>query len=309
MVILMKNYVCDGCKLVLSSRSSLLLTFQPDKSPLNVSLCSPFARNHNAIGYIDQEPYLWESVTNASRDALRIRYTLLPYLYTQFHAASQTGRPVWRPLFFDFPTDRTASRIDRQVQVGNAIMISPVLDPQTTSVHAYFPADRWFDWYTHEKIVDTDKGIFTKLDAPLHKIPVHIRGGNIIPTQAPETTVHATSQGPFAVLIALDANEYAEGVLYHDDGRSVDVNNSYTLADMKADGSSLTITGKFGYPHKLDKIIVLGISKCKCATSLVWVNQRPAFDIQSSFHEQNGTLVITGLDIWLSQSTSISWHC
>lgn len=270
---------------------------------------SPFARNHNAIGYVDQEPYLWKSVMNASRDALRIRYTLLPYLYTQFHAASETGRPVWRPLFFDFPNDRTAARIDRQVQIGNAVMISPVLDPQTTSVHAYFPAGRWFDWYTHEKVVDAEKGLFMKLDAPLHKIPVHLRGGNIIPIQAPQTTVHETSQGPLSVLVALDSEDRARGNLYHDDGRSMDVTGSYTLADMTANGESLTITGTFGYPHRLDKITLLGSSTCNASASAVWIHDRPMVSVQSSFHQSTGTLTISGLDLILSHNISIRWHC
>ncbi|KAG2177631.1 hypothetical protein INT44_008145, partial [Umbelopsis vinacea] len=269
----------------------------------------PFARNHNAIGYIDQEPYLWESVRNASRAALSIRYTLLPYLYTQFQASSQSGRPVWRPLFFDFPNDQIAVRIDRQFLVGNAILVSPVLDPQTIFVHGYFPAGRWYDWYTHEKVVDSDKGLYMKLEAPLNKIPVHVRGGSVVPTQAPYTTVHETSQGPMSVLIALDESNLAKGVIYHDDGKSIDVSNSYTMAHMVAKETSLTITGIFGYPHILDKITVLGTSKCNSAATSVLINGRPKYGVQSAFDNPKGALTISGLDVLLSKNTSITWHC
>jgi alpha-glucosidase len=252
---------------------------------------------------------LWQSVANASRDALRIRYTLLPYLYTQFHASSETGRAVWRPLFFDFPSDETASRIDRQILIGNAIMISPVLEPHTTSVHAYFPVGRWFDWYTHEKILDTDNGVFEELNAPLDKIPVHVRGGHVVPLQAPEMTIHKTSQGPLSVLIALDSDDLAHGTLYYDDGISVNVSDAYTLADMNASGSSLKITGTFGFPHKFDKIIVLGASRCVFAPSTVWINRRAVVHVQSELKSATGTLNISGLNITLSQDTMIEWRC
>jgi hypothetical protein len=216
---------------------------------------------------------------------------------------------VWRPLFFDFPNDPNAVRVDRQVLVGNAILISPVLDPHTTSVHGYFPAGRWYDWYTHEKIVDAEKGLFIKLDAPLNKIPVHVRGGYVVPIQTPHTTVHKTSQGPMSVLVALDENALAKGVLYHDDGKSIDVSDSYTMAYFSANETSLEITGIFGYPHILDKITVLGTSICNSAASSVWINGRPHYGVQSGFDNIKGTLTISGLDVLLSQNTSIAWHC
>jgi alpha-glucosidase len=50
-----------------------------------------FSRDHSARGTAPQELYLWESVTAAAKNALEMRYRLLPYMYTLFHAAHTTG--------------------------------------------------------------------------------------------------------------------------------------------------------------------------------------------------------------------------
>ena len=75
-----------------------------------------------------QELYRWPSVAAAGRKALGLRYRLLPYLYSAFKAAADTGGPVARPLWFDFPADRAAHAIDQQWMLGPALLVSPVLE-------------------------------------------------------------------------------------------------------------------------------------------------------------------------------------
>lgn len=71
--------------------------------------------------------------------------------------------------------------IDRQFMWGSSLLISPVLDPNTRSVFAYFPKEaRWFDYYTG---VEIESGRAHEIDAPLDFIPLHVRGGSIIVTQ------------------------------------------------------------------------------------------------------------------------------
>lgn len=83
-----------------------------------------------------------------------------------------------------FPTDPRTADIDRQFMWGSSLLISPVLEPNTRSVYAYFPKSaRWFDFYNGEEIEESGRAY--ELDAPLDHIPVHIRGGSIIVTQQP----------------------------------------------------------------------------------------------------------------------------
>ena len=89
----------------------------------------PFSRNHNAIGSISQEPYVFgDDTTRRCRFALNIRYTLLPYLYTLLANASANGSSVARPLFFEFPDDlNTWTQSESQFMWGSALLVSPVL--------------------------------------------------------------------------------------------------------------------------------------------------------------------------------------
>ena len=115
-------------------------------------------------------------------DALHIRYTLLPYYYTLFYKAHTRGDTVIRPLFHEFPTDKNALDIYLQFLIGSSIMIIPVTDERAIQVQVYIPADYWYDYYKGTRLPYNRQ--FVKLSAPIDKIPILLRGGSIIPTQA-----------------------------------------------------------------------------------------------------------------------------
>ncbi|KAI8146374.1 alpha glucosidase [Fennellomyces sp. T-0311] len=179
----------------------------------------PFARNHNVKGAISQEPYQWEVTAEATRKALAIRYSLLPYYYTTFEESHRLGHPVWRPLLFDYPEIAAFLENDEQVLIGSDILLSPVVTQGALSVDAQFPPGTWYDWYTYEQVTGSGEEWIT-LDAPLTHIPIHIRGGAIVPLKDPKIVVQGTYATPYSLLIALDAQGQAEGRLYIDDGHS-----------------------------------------------------------------------------------------
>ncbi|KAF9343819.1 hypothetical protein BGX26_005172 [Mortierella sp. AD094] len=203
----------------------------------------PFSRNHNDIHSIDQEPYVWpKTVLPAARQALEIRYSLLPYYYTLFQKAHRTGQPLWQPLFFPYPEDRLTLKNDKQFMLGDAIMVSPALYQGQIQVKAYFPGNgRWFDFTSLQCVMERDnstvKGTkekdedrinryrFLKAVAGTDPIPMSIAGGHVIPTQNPKLTVAETRLQPVSLIIALDNEGNAQGEMYIDDGKSV--NNVY----------------------------------------------------------------------------------
>ncbi|MEQ9565567.1 MAG: glycoside hydrolase family 31 protein, partial [Pseudomonadales bacterium] len=86
----------------------------------------PFARAHSAIESDDQEPWVFgPEVEEASRVALQRRYRLMPYLYTQFYRASETGIPVMQPTFFADVADTGLRGEDRSFLFGPDIMVIP----------------------------------------------------------------------------------------------------------------------------------------------------------------------------------------
>ena len=77
----------------------------------------------------DQDPgYFGEPLASIAKEALTIRYYLLPFLYLLFYRHSVQGDTVARPLWHEFPTDLTTWDIDDQFLWGEALLISPVLE-------------------------------------------------------------------------------------------------------------------------------------------------------------------------------------
>jgi alpha-glucosidase len=184
----------------------------------------PFYRNHNIKNATAQEAFRWSSVAAASRNAMEIRYSLLPYMYTLFYQAHTTGATVLRALQWEFPNEEYLRGVGNQFMLGPAILITPVLEPQVTTVKGVFPGVAagtiWYDWYTLKKM-DVAPQENKTLQAPLEHINVHVRGGSILPLQQPGYTTTESRLNPFGLVVALDGDGYAEGSLYLDDGYSL----------------------------------------------------------------------------------------
>lgn len=194
---------------------------------MQLSAFFTFYRNHNVLSTIPQEPYRWASVAEASRQAMKIRYALLPYIYTSFHLAHTTGSTVMRALAWEFPNDPALAACDRQFMLGPAILVTPVLTQGATTVKGVFPGsgkgEVWYDWYNKTAIF-AGLGENKTIEAPLGHIPVYIRGGYVLPMQEPKLTTVASRKTPWAVTVALDQAGAAKGSLYVDDGESLTPN-------------------------------------------------------------------------------------
>ncbi|CDK24899.1 unnamed protein product [Kuraishia capsulata CBS 1993] len=252
----------------------------------------PFYRNHNVLGAISQEPYVWSDVTEAAKTSIGIRYSLLPYYYTLLQEAHTTGLPILRALSWQFPEDRSLRAADRQFFVGDALIVTPVLEPLVDTVKGVFPGsgetEVYYDWYTQEA-QDFEAGFNETLDAPLGHIPLHVRGGHILPLQEPGYTIHDSRKNPFSLIVALDLDGYASGKLYLDDGESVNITESLYV-DFIAEGHSLTSAayGNFNASQPLANITILGVdSKPSNVTFL-------GEEIDFSF--ANNTLLVTDLE-------------
>ncbi|KAK2535541.1 hypothetical protein Q9966_006764, partial [Columba livia] len=140
----------------------------------------------------EQDPAVFGAeFAKISRATLRIRYSLLPYLYTLFYESHVHGNTVARSLMHEFTSDQETHGIDTAFLWGPAFMIAPVLQEASTgarSVDVYFPEATWFDYYTGHKVPSTWKKNYATVAAPLNKIPLFIRGGYILPEQAPAST-------------------------------------------------------------------------------------------------------------------------
>ncbi|KAJ7200405.1 glycoside hydrolase family 31 protein [Mycena pura] len=275
---------------------------------MQLAAFTPFYRNHNERGAISQEPFRWDTVANASRTAIAVRYSLLPYWYSLFANVSRSGTPPVRALFWEFPDEPELFAVDRQFLVGSDILVTPVLTPNVSTVDGIFPGRGktvWRDWYTHD-VLDANVSANTTLAAPLGHIPVHVRdGAAILLHQTPAYTVEETRQGPFALLVTASANGHAFGSAYLDDGVSDPPGPSTTLTFQARTGSvTIGSRGAFGIPQRLAEVTVLGIAKKPTAVS---VGGKTVKSSSFTYAGAQQKLVVTGLAVDLNKDTTISW--
>ena len=141
----------------------------------------PFFRAHAHIDSKRREPYLYEEpYVSIVRDAIRLRYSLLPVWYNAFHRTNMDGMPVIRPNFVMFPGDEDGFAIDDQFFLGDSgILAKPVVTEGATETDIYIPDDEtYYDYF--DQTVYNGKG-YKKVPAPLDTIPLLTRGGHIFP--------------------------------------------------------------------------------------------------------------------------------
>ncbi|KAF2117489.1 hypothetical protein BDV96DRAFT_643865 [Lophiotrema nucula] len=98
------------------------------------------------------------------------------------------------------------------------------------------------------------------LDAPLEKIPVHLRGGTIIASQTPGNTTKQTRLNPWSFIAALDKNNQASGELYMDDGVSLEPEDTDFVTFSFANSTLTThATGSYVDNNSLQNITIAGI--------------------------------------------------
>lgn len=267
----------------------------------------PFSRNHNAIDTRDQDPAVWgPEIAESSKNALLVRYTLLPYLYTLFYHSVTNGGTVARALWHEFPTDFATRTIDTQFMWGSGLLISPVLQEGAVEVEAYFPNARFFNYFSGAE--ETSRGETITIPTPMESINVHVRGGKVLPTQEPAVNTELSRQNPLGLIVALDEDGASSGSLYYDDGDSIGTieKGEYFLADFAVSNKELkssVITNGYGdmAQKKLDKIRLLGAG----TVSSVMVNGQA----HSSFSQlPSGEVSITQLGLDPTRAFTISWN-
>ncbi|KAF2470215.1 alpha/beta-glucosidase agdC [Lindgomyces ingoldianus] len=224
----------------------------------------PFYRNHNVDGAISQEAYRWKSVTDAAKKAIDARYRLLDYIYTAMHKQTVDGTPMLAPMWFNYPTDSATHAIELQYFYGPALLVSPVTEPEATSVTLYLPDDIFYDFWSLKQVRGTG-GAVTLKNIDFTSIPVYIRGGSIIPARVKSAnTTTALRSEDFELLIAPGKDGKANGALYLDDGESLHPSGTSEI-QFSYDGKTIEMNGTFGYKTRVGvkSITILGSDAAK----------------------------------------------
>ena len=161
----------------------------------------PFVRNHNTKGTVAQEPWAFTpEVLDACRTAINRRYRLMPYIYTLFREASETGMPVMRPLFMADPTDLSLRSEDRAFLLGGDLLVRPQWAGRTA-----MPKTAW-------------QPLALEAATDSFQCELRQRPGSVIPLAnlAQSTTDLRTDS--LTLLVCIDGEGKAVGQLYEDEG-------------------------------------------------------------------------------------------
>ncbi|MBT9333298.1 TIM-barrel domain-containing protein [Paracidobacterium acidisoli] len=172
---------------------------------------------------------------------LRLRYQLMPYIYSLGYFTHQTGAPFMRALFMDFPDDPTVAEIGDEYMFGPAFLVAPVTSQGMTTKQVYLPAGTdWYNYWTNERVKG---GQTITVQAPIDRIPLFIRAGSIIPIGGP---VESTMQKQKIAKVLIYPGRDADFTLYQDDGVTYDYekgNSEITHLHWDDASRSLTHTG------------------------------------------------------------------
>jgi alpha-D-xyloside xylohydrolase len=108
----------------------------------------------------------------------KLRYRLMPYIYSLAWKTTNEHYTIMRPLVMDFRADTRAQNIGDQFMFGPAILVNPVTEAGATSRHFYLPQALWYDFWTGARV---SGGRWVESDAPIDRMPLYVRAGSILP--------------------------------------------------------------------------------------------------------------------------------
>lgn len=192
---------------------------------IEFGIFTPLMRDHAALGTRDQELYRFASLIPAFRNMVRLRYALLPYLYSEFVKAALADGMYFRPLAFDYPDDPLARTVEDQLLLGEGLMVAPVYTQNAAGRCVYLPEP--MKLLRLRSVDDYDEEIlpagYQYVPCALDEVLLFIRPGHVVPVGRPALCTDALELDPAALTLwrylPAGPGEYR---LYTDDGETTD---------------------------------------------------------------------------------------
>ncbi len=233
---------------------------------LQFAVFTPVLRPHGSG--IPSEPIFFNDTTKRIvRHFMKLRYELLPYIYTTAWQTQQTGTPIARPMLWHYPDDSRFQEMFSQYFFGNELLVAPVLEPAQQTMDVELPNGTWYHFWTGNRYLGGKK---LQLQLAPESIPVFVKGGSIIPRIKPvNQTKFYSSRVLFLHVYLPGADGKFSGQLFEDDGETADAYAKGNYELLQFDGSfsngllefafSKTGNGYAGMPEsRLVEMIIYG---------------------------------------------------
>lgn len=171
------------------------------------------------------------------RKYAKLRYRLLPYIYSHAYNASQTGLPMMRPMVLEFEDDSNTYTMEDQYMFGDAFLVAPVYTPANQRT-VYLPKGRWIDYEAGKEFTGPT---LLHIEPPLEQLPLFVKTDSIIP-MGPDMAY--VGERPFdPITLDIRVSSQAEFTLYDDDERAGTQEIVHCRVMKGAAGISLELSG------------------------------------------------------------------
>ncbi|GAB6188753.1 glycoside hydrolase family 31 protein [Marinitoga arctica] len=187
---------------------------------MQLGVFSPLYRNHSALGTRNQEPWAFDDkIEEILRKTIKMRYALIPYLYSEYFSSINKLKPFLSPLFLYFKDD-TSIDIEDQFMVGDSLMVSPVIQPNARGRFVHLPEVKWLNLLNYKVY---DPGDYY-IKADLKDIPMFIKENSLIVLNEEDTNY--VNEKPIKELTVIGlVTDKAEFVYFEDDGETYEFKN------------------------------------------------------------------------------------
>lgn len=177
---------------------------------VQMGLMSPLSRSHGQS--TPREPWIFsEEAQRAFLAINKIRYRMLPYIYSSAYETHREGLPMMRAMLLEFADDLNVRNLSTQYMLGSALLVAPVFDQQVH--HIYLPEGSWIDFYTGERLAG---GRWIAAQKDIQKIPLYLRTNTMLP-MLKEAPMHIADENFTGLKVLLNLTDEMEQN-YYDDG-------------------------------------------------------------------------------------------
>jgi alpha-D-xyloside xylohydrolase len=199
---------------------------------------NPIFRIHGRRANQENEIFSFEPVAPILIEYDKLRYRLLPYIYSLAWQVTEHDYTIMRPLVMDWRTDENVWNIGDQFMFGPAILVNPITQAGVRSRFLYLPATSWYDFWTGQRV---SGGQRVEADAPLNKIPLYVRAGSILPLGPRVQYADEKPNDPIELRIYRGAD--GEFELYEDAGDNYHYEKGeYSIIKMRWNDKTNTLT-------------------------------------------------------------------
>lgn len=180
---------------------------------------NPLSRAHHE-GNNAVEPWLFgDRIEEISKAAIELKYTLFPYIYSYAREAHETGLPLMRPMFLEFPDDPETENLGTQFMFGEELLVAPVMKEAAAQKRIYLPEGKWYDY--HDPRVAYEGGQWIDYPVTLETIPLFVKQGAVVPTMPVMQYIHEDPDYPLSFdVFPARVNRSASFDVYEDDGET-----------------------------------------------------------------------------------------